>query len=514
VKEEIEKKAKTEEQERFRRFCQNANIEIAGVQDIEGLVLRDIRRHKTFDESLNIVVAHFLDHASKAMIEEYAKNKKAPPSERANFKKRLRTRHLSKVKDDIRTRARKLLKPKLEQVRNAIADAQLQQFFPVLAHKSWVLTGDNEIIIKRIKVDQNLSTHAFADYMRQPLKASITTKPFKKNELLIETEQKVVEKANLLIEEAKKAWNGQLNIYLAHEQYIEDAAHNRKISIADTIQNHPADADKNWVEHFTGIIEKIWTDNRVYLIWPQGNKPASWEKKYVELFGYIRKAIEQQLKTDIGNIKIKIKAEEAKEAARRKKAKEDAEKEHLKAEAAKKERLKAEAAEKERLKAEATEKEAQQINNGQGSGGTGQKSGGTGQGSGATGQGSGGTGQGNGGAEHGSWWWVKLLSLLKFLLLVLIFALILAVLMYLLGSKYPPDSPKNIFIFLLWLFFIMAIIAGFYQWWVIQSFMNIDLQGKDGNEYTYNTEKYTIIVVPKEGVPPPPQKIQIKIEEK
>ncbi|MBI5222795.1 hypothetical protein HY990_00070 [Candidatus Micrarchaeota archaeon] len=305
IKEEINHKAGIEEQKRFREFIKNVNINIATEEEISKVIREDIKAHKAVDNSLNLITKKIMDKAIQKIIEKYALN--AQPGERSDFTSRLQNKYLPNVKAEIRERVDALLMPDLNATREKIAKEQVKGFFPVLADGSWELSGKNEEIIKRIKINKNLSIRSYDDCMKEPVLTSITERNVKKDELLNETEEKVFNNVNMFLSEAEKAWDGQWDIYLTHKSYIEDVADKgKKILIEQEIKNKPGRDKAYWVEYFTSEINKIWQKNRVSLIWPQG-KPKYQKEKYVELLKYVKDEIEQRMNTDVAKTLDRVK---------------------------------------------------------------------------------------------------------------------------------------------------------------------------------------------------------------
>jgi hypothetical protein len=357
----IETKANTEEQKRFRSFIINGtSFQVTDSNFIICTIEKEIERHKNYQDSRALITDHFIEDAKKKFVNDYVNM--APEEERAGFKKRLTDQHMSAVEGDIRARVLKLIVPDLKKARRMIAHRQLKRHFPCLADRSLELLSKNEVIIKRIMVDQNLSVSTFGECMKSPVREAIKNGEVDTRKLLDETESVVVDGMAFIVDEAKRAWNGQENIYLAHQSYIWDVAEGKKINIYNEMKSRMSnngplgESDKEkFLKHFTQEIASIWKKNRIMIIWPQ-ERPSYADTKYIELFEYLKKEIEKALNNNI------VKAIDKLEAERKEKAKLVAErKEKAKLVAEKKEKAKLVAEKKEKAKLVAEKKEKAKL---------------------------------------------------------------------------------------------------------------------------------------------------------
>ncbi len=321
IRGEIDRKAKIKEKERFRSFCQNVKgIALTSKEKLKRLIRKNLALHKEKEKSRHIVVNRLLSKAEKAILGQYVAL--APGEEQKEFSTRLTT-YLPEMHEEIKRTCGELIEDDLENAREEIADEQLRRYFPRLADKSWevpkVAKGEHkdkyDIMggIYRKKLNPTITTF---EKIKKEIKDEISIGEWKHQNLLEETEKKVCDLTNDLINEASRAWKGQWNIYLAHQEYIEDEKKGNKIFIKDEVKKIPKTKEE-WVKYFTGKITEIWKRNRVSLIWPL-QVPDYAKDKYQELFAYIKHEIEQRLNTGVGNIINEI--EKEKEQARNERA--------------------------------------------------------------------------------------------------------------------------------------------------------------------------------------------------
>ncbi len=313
VKKKIVEKAKIEEKERFRKFCRNIDsIAIGSQQELEEIIRADLATHKMKDKSKDIIVDKFLSKVKKRILEQYVA--KAPVKEQSGFKKRLaRYLGLPDIQEDIKQRCKELVENDLEIVRDKISDEQLRRYFPKLADNSWEVPKlakkehkHKKDIMKSIKGHSKhpLSITSFDDCIDEPIGNEISEGGWNRNELLQETEEKVKDQTEFLIDEAGRAWEGQWKIYLAHQEYIQENP-KKRIFLKDEIKGNLDKSKEDWVRYFTDKIKKIWSKNREALIW-QGNVPTYGKNKYLPLYDHIEKEIEQRLNTNVGTILASI----------------------------------------------------------------------------------------------------------------------------------------------------------------------------------------------------------------
>lgn len=303
VSSRITKIAETEELDRFRSFIKSTSLKVADSNAISKIINADLSSHKTYIDSLDTIAERYIKDTEEKFIDKYVSL--APNDEQEMFRERLTKRHLSAVKNDIPLMAKKLIESDLKEARHRIASNQLKNHFPQLADKSLALTGKNEIIIKRITWDRNLSVDSFGAVMKQPVRRAITSNPIDTDKLLDETETAVMGGVGFIVGEAERAWKGQEKIYLSHKGYVWDAAAKRKTYVYTKVKQKMAGEDslseldkKSLVNYFIQKIEGVWRANRIRIIWPQ-TKPIYIDTKYVELFDYIKKELEKTLDTNI-----------------------------------------------------------------------------------------------------------------------------------------------------------------------------------------------------------------------
>ena len=209
-----------------------------------------------------------------------------------------------------------MVEPDFKAVRDAISDEQLKKVFPKVADRSWEVPKlakkehkQKVDIMKRIKglSKKRLNVSTFEHCINVPIKTEICEARLNQKELLEETEEKVCHQTQFLIDEGGRAWDGQYNIYLAHQESIQEAPR-KWIFLKKEMKGDLNKGKEYWVRHFTDKIKGIWSKNREALIW-QGNAPAYGRNKYLPLYDYIEKEIEKRLNTDVGNILIEIQKE-------------------------------------------------------------------------------------------------------------------------------------------------------------------------------------------------------------
>lgn len=343
----ISSKAKRIEQERFREFIQTANIETVSQAELTKLITGNLKAHKKMKKSLEKSASSIDTRAKEEIVSLYVE--RAPEIQRAAFKQHLK-RYLPNVKADIKKRVRAIITPLHKKVRANIAEMQLKQYFRPLADRTWELIGEREVIIKRIKIDQNLDINSVEDSFdkKKPIIGSIKSKNFDRATILQETEKLVLIRTQGLISEASDVWNAQFAIYDSNSGIIKIKGKNIIISKAiqnpgmysgvvnklsklfswgkDTNDNKEEWSKEEWSRYFTEMIENVWQQHRVTLGWRNG-QPEYSKNKYNRLFDYIIEKIKTALTNDVGNAFkaiAKKKAEEERIAEAKRKADADA----------------------------------------------------------------------------------------------------------------------------------------------------------------------------------------------
>lgn len=311
IRAKIEKEARIKEEARFQTFCQNATFSVWDRQDLYTTIRGDLRAHKNYETSKNRIITTLLSEAESNIKRQYVAM--APQAERNRFGSildgYLARREFQNV---IKVRFGELIDDDLEEVRNQIAGEQLRENFIGLFNKTWEVPKlsrdehrDRSDIMKRAmgKSSDPLNVSNPDDCFQNPIKGEIYSGYLRRGDLLDNTERMVFDRVNeLIMGEAKRAWDGQMMIYLNHTDYIEDKANKRKINIKDEVRNSISRMTREeLVEYFKERIKRIWVANRMMLIWEE--KVSDYrQRKYIPLFDYIEEKIEQQLNTDIGRI--------------------------------------------------------------------------------------------------------------------------------------------------------------------------------------------------------------------
>ena len=327
VKKKIKREAKIKEKERFKQFCKQVEFKVWTRGELNATIVKYPEIHKNDGHSADVMVDRYFFKAQKVTIAEYIKNLQIGNKDKEMFIGRLQ-QYLKEpnIISTVKGRCKALISSDLTAVRNGIAREQLIKYFPKLHNETWEapkLAGirhrNKPDIMKRIKIDSDPAPAHPDDCFQPMIFKDIRKGKLNRKILLDNTEKMVLEKVKRLIDEARRAWDGQWDIYCKHPDYIKDGF--QRIDILKMIEKEKRKvhilSKQKLIDRFKKIILDIWTKNRKSLIW-NGKVQLHKQKKYVTFFAYIDERIDNMLEKDVGKILKNIRDEIQNEIAKRK----------------------------------------------------------------------------------------------------------------------------------------------------------------------------------------------------
>jgi hypothetical protein len=278
VKAKLQETAEQAEMDRFVRFLRDF-APVVRADPIRAALNTDPGAHKDRAKSQERVARALLADAGGDAVQQYTA-KPVPHTEMATFRNRLKT-YLRKgpAEEALWSTVSAQVATVLDGVRTDFAQGQFSRHFGPLAMRTWAVP---EKELKAV-VEGRLGMATFEESMTLPDITSGERPP--RAQLLVETENFVVGGVGKLVEEGKRAWNGQLDIVKRRadtfERMMQDAADKKQLG-----------SKEEWIEKYTDAVQGDWVAARPAVIWRSGEvAPANAASKYSPLFGEVRREI-------------------------------------------------------------------------------------------------------------------------------------------------------------------------------------------------------------------------------
>ena len=304
VLDRIDKRAAELEKERFRSFMRTWEVTIS--EDyLRKTISGEPGKHKDFDDSVDRVSSGIVPLEARKCIASYA-DEPGEGLEREEFEKRLE--NYADNDPALQKNVTQKVKEALPKTREKIADEQFKKYFPKVASDEWEAP---EKYIRKANEDTrdglaDLAKTLDINYCLEQLPAiDEDGQPFKRQELLKETEDALIEKCRKLLVEAQAAWDEQLLLVKkVAKPVIED--------IEADIRNGTPEDPEEYEGRLRKETQKEWEQRGYKKIWPRLRYPP----KYVDLFEYTEERIEQIVSVKFKDVKAWIATEKRDQAER------------------------------------------------------------------------------------------------------------------------------------------------------------------------------------------------------
>jgi hypothetical protein len=267
---------------RFGDFVRRAP-EAVDPESIRSRVEQDLSRHRRFRDSLDLLVRELSPAFARELLDEYSQPL-PDRSRRAGHRERL-SRGLKENPElaaafDKRVEA--ALDGPLREVHREIAERQVAELFPEVASGRFVVSESLLLRLHR----RELGVASFDDCLEIPhlREGGDALVP---DVLLEASEEMVLERTGKLLDEGRRAWQGQLQLVTAQEPSIT-----RTLRIAD--RRHPP---SHWETFFIGEVEAHWREVGHPELWRgSARPPENAATKYLPLFGYVKDEIRKNVR--------------------------------------------------------------------------------------------------------------------------------------------------------------------------------------------------------------------------
>jgi len=272
--EEINKKAKNIERNRFGLFIRDFNFSVNN-ETLKKIIEQDLIGHREYDNSLVLTGKKLFPDLAENVVNTYSSGKLT------SFRNRLKQliKNNGEIRDILKSEISNSIKIPIKTVRSSLAEMQVDKYFYPISSGEWVVP---ELILKKISLNK-IGIHSFQQVLELPF-ISRNSEQYNRNSLLVETENKVLSKVGKLLSEGKRAWNAQLEIVKNYEDVIEKELRNEL----------ETKSESQWISFYTKEVEKEWSEKRFVKIWRGfSTPPPNSDTKYSPLFGHVKKEIEK-----------------------------------------------------------------------------------------------------------------------------------------------------------------------------------------------------------------------------